>query len=102
MVETSCQIKRLTLIVRVNVVLNRTVVVDSVDIVTWIWSFELVPVSLSSAEASLGSFSNGDGDGNENVKTTNRLIQQNNNFARGSRFFVHCFAVTARLRRENA
>jgi len=30
------------------------------------------------------------------------LDQQNNNFARASRFFVHFFAVTARLRRENA
>ena len=27
---------------------------------------------------------------------------QNNNFARASRFFVHSFAVTARLPRENA
>ena len=27
---------------------------------------------------------------------------QNNNFALASRFFVHFFAVTARLRRENA
>ena len=26
---------------------------------------------------------------------------QNNNFARASRFFVHSFAVTARLPREN-
>ena len=30
------------------------------------------------------------------------LDWQNNNFARASRFFVHFFAVTARLRRENA
>ena len=32
----------------------------------------------------------------------NRLIKQNNNFARASRFSVHFVAVTARLRRENA
>ena len=29
-------------------------------------------------------------------------FNQNNNFARASRFFVHFLAVTARLRRENA
>ena len=28
--------------------------------------------------------------------------KQNNNFASASHFFVHFFAVTARLRRENA
>ena len=33
---------------------------------------------------------------------SNRLKRQNNNSARASRFFVHFFAVTARLRRENA
>ena len=33
---------------------------------------------------------------------SNRFNNQNNNFARASRFFVHFFAVTARLRRENA
>ena len=48
---------------------------------------------------SLGSFSNDDGDGNEDVK---KAITQNNNFARASRFFVHFFTVLARLRRENA
>ena len=35
-----------------------------------------------------------DGDGNENGKKGNRLDQQNNNFERASRFFVHFFAVT--------
>ena len=30
------------------------------------------------------------------------LDKKNNNFARASRFFVHFFDVTARLRRENA
>ena len=33
---------------------------------------------------------------------SNTLNNQNNNFARASRFFVHFFAVIARLRRENA
>ena len=49
----------------------------------------------------MGSFRNDDGDGNENVKKNNRSIKQNLKFARASRFFVHFFAVTARLRREN-
>ena len=31
-----------------------------------------------------------------------RFVKQNNNFARASRFFVHFFAVVARLRRESA
>ena len=35
-------------------------------------------------------------------QNSNRFIKQNNTFARASRFFVHFFAVTARLRRENA
>jgi len=50
----------------------------------------------------VGSLSNDDGDANENGKKTIVLDWQNNNFARASRFFVHFFAVTARLRRENA
>ena len=50
----------------------------------------------------LGSLSNDDGDVNENGKKAIGLDWQNNNFARASRFFVHFFAVTARLRRENA
>ena len=33
---------------------------------------------------------------------SNTFNNQNNNFARASRFFVHFFAVTARLLRENA
>ena len=47
-------------------------------------------------------FSDDDGDGNENVKKTIRFIEQNNKFARASRFFLHFFAVTAPLRSENA
>ena len=41
-------------------------------------------------------------DGNENVKNNNRFSKQNNNVARASHFFVHFFAVFARLRRETA
>ena len=33
---------------------------------------------------------------------SNTFNNQNNNFARASRFLVHFFAVTARLLRENA
>ena len=49
-----------------------------------------------------GSLSNDDGDVNENGTKTIGLDWQNNNFARASRFLVHFFAVTARLRCENA
>ena len=49
----------------------------------------------------IGSLSNddGDSDGNENGK---KVIGLDNNFARASRFFVHFFAVAARLQRESA
>ena len=43
-----------------------------------------------------------DGESNENVKTKNRLDKKNNNFTRATHFFVHFYAVAARLRRENA
>ena len=43
-----------------------------------------------------------DGEGNENVKTKNRLDKKNNNFTRATHFFVHFYDVAARLRRENA
>ena len=46
--------------------------------------------------------SNDDSNVNENVKKAMGLDLQNNNFAQASRFFLHFFAVTARLRRENA
>ena len=52
--------------------------------------------------AILQSAGNDDGDGNENGKKSNRFIQQNDNFARAAHFSVHFFAVTTRLRRENA
>ena len=50
----------------------------------------------------LGSLSNDDGDVNEDDKKAIGLDRQNNNFARPTRFFVHFFAVVARLHRENA
>ena len=40
----------------------------------------------------------GDGDGNENGKKAIGSDRQKNNLARESRFFVHFFAVVARLR----
>jgi len=42
------------------------------------------------------------GDGKENGKKAIGLDQQSNNFARASRFFVHFFAVVARLRRKTS
>ena len=50
----------------------------------------------------IGSLTNNDSDGNENGKKAIGLDWQNDNFARTSRFFVHFFAVAARLHRENA
>ena len=49
-----------------------------------------------------GRLSNDDGDGEEKDKKAIALVWQNNNFARASRFFVHFFAVVARLRRETS
>ena len=46
--------------------------------------------------------SNNDGDVTKNGKKAIGLDWQNSNFARASRLSVHFFAVTARLRRENA
>ena len=50
----------------------------------------------------LGNLSNDDVDVNENGKKAIGLEWLNNNFARASCFFVHFFAVSARLRRETA
>ena len=50
----------------------------------------------------LGSFSNDDADGNEDVKKATVLDWQDKNFSRASCFFVHFFTVLARLRGENA
>ena len=49
----------------------------------------------------IGSFSNDDGDGNENNGKAIGLDKQNNNSTRASRFFVHFFAVPTRKWREN-
>ena len=49
----------------------------------------------------IGNLYNDDGDDNENGKKAIGLDWQNNNFARASRFFVHFFAVAARLRRKS-
>ena len=46
--------------------------------------------------------SNDDGGGEEKDKKAIALDWQNENFARASRFFVHFFAVVARLRRETS
>ena len=50
----------------------------------------------------VGSLSHNDGDGNENGKKAIGLYQQNNNFARASRFFVHFLTVVASLRLETS
>ena len=52
--------------------------------------------------SALGSSSNDNGEGNDNVKKVVRLDLQNNNFARALRFFLHFFAVTARPQRKSA
>ena len=76
-------------------------------------SLDLTKAFDTVSHAILGSLSNDDGaatttgrqrrrGGNENGKKNNRFIKQNNNFARAAHFFVHFFAITPRLRRENA
>ena len=45
-------------------------------------------------------FSSNNGDGNENVKKAMGIVSKTT--TRASYFFVHFFAVTALLRRENA
>ena len=65
------------------------------------WQFEISPW-LHCHVTLIGSLSNDEGDVKENGKKAIDLDLQNNNFARASRFLVHFFAVTARLRRENA
>ena len=65
------------------------------------WQFEISPW-LHCHVTLIGTLSNDDGDVNEKGKKAIDLDWQNNNFARASRFFVHFFAFTARLRRESA
>ena len=50
----------------------------------------------------LGSLGNDEDDRNENGTKSIGLDKENNNFARATHFFVHFFAVVARLQRENA
>ena len=50
----------------------------------------------------MGTLRSDDGDVNENVYKAIGLISKTTIFTRASHFFVHFFAVTARLRRENA
>ena len=65
-------------------------------------------ISATSAKDSweIGSLRNddgdGDGDGNENGKKAIGLDNENNNFARASRFFVHLIAVFTGLQSETA
>ena len=71
----------------------------------WRWSFGHTNISAMicfSGHQIIRSLSNKDGHVNENDKKVVGLDWQNNNSARASRFFVHFFAVTAQLRRENA
>ena len=57
-------------------------------------------LKLSIREMSVGRFSNGDG--NENVKKSIGLLSNKTSLYMHHTFFVHFFAITARLRRENA
>ena len=64
-------------------------------------SLDLTKAFDTISHAILGSLSNDDGAARERQKN-NRFMKQNNNFARAAHFFVHFFAITPRLRRENA
>ena len=60
----------------------------------FIFTCRLLPV--------LGSFSNDDGDGNQDVKKVIGLLRKTTTLHVYHAFFVHFFTVLARLRRENA
>ena len=64
------------------------------------WQFEISPW-LHCHVTLIGSWSNDDGDVNENGKKAIDLDLQNNNSARASRFYVHFYAVVVRLPRES-
>ena len=64
------------------------------------WSL-IITFQNNDAILALGNLNNDDGEVDENGKKALGL-DFHNNFARASPFFVHFFAVTARLRRENA
>ena len=71
----------------------------------WHWSFgytKIIAMICFSDPQIIGSLSNKDGDVNENGKKARGLDWQNNNFVPASRFFVHFFAVAARLQCESA
>ena len=68
---------------------------------TWFF-FYRIKISIGYSLIWSLSYNDDNDDVNENGKKAKGLDQQNNNFARASRFFVHFFAVTARLRRETA
>ena len=63
------------------------------------WSL-IITFQNNGAILALGSLNNDDGEVDENDKKALGL-DFHNNFARASPFFVHFFAVNARLRREN-
>ena len=50
----------------------------------------------------IGSFSNDDGDGNQDVKKAIGLLRKTPTLHVHHAFFVHFFTLLARLRRENA
>ena len=64
---------------------------------TWFFFYR---IKISIGYSLIWSLSNNDDndDVNENGKKAKGLDQQNNNSARAPRFFVHFFAVTARLK----
>ena len=74
------------------------------DVLVAVASLNLkVPISFVAHFRDLvGSFSNDDADGNENSKTATGLLSKTTSLHVHHAFFVHFFAVTARLRRENA
>ena len=55
-----------------------------------------------SKDSIIGSLSNDDADGNENGKKAIGLISKTTTLHVHHAFFVHFFAVVARLQRENA
>ena len=59
-------------------------------------------LKLSVREMSVGSFSNDDGNGNENVKKAIGLLSKTTSLHLHHDFLYISLAVTARLRRENA
>ena len=65
-------------------------------------SFNCFSIVWGQGNASLGSLSNDDADGNENGKKAIGLISKTTTLQVHHAFFVHFFAVVARLQRESA